>query len=111
MPARPHRLLVHLADGRRVPLDPEEIYYLEAQEADTVVRTRSKRLLHDVRSLGQIEPLLAAWPFARIHRALLVNLHRVRELRPRRGARGWEVVLAAPVNKVLPVAEGRVREL
>jgi DNA-binding LytR/AlgR family response regulator len=64
-----------------------------------------------VRTLGQLETLLAGWAIARIHRSFVVNLHRVRELRPRRDGRAWEVVMASPVNRVLPLAEGRLREL
>ena len=45
------RVLLHLDDGRRVPLDPAEIFFLEAEGDETVVRTRGRRRLRDVRSL------------------------------------------------------------
>jgi DNA-binding LytR/AlgR family response regulator len=105
------RVILRLAGRRRALVEADEIYYLEAVGPDTRVRLRASRLLQDVRTLGQLEAALARWPFFRIHRSFLVNLNRVREVRPRPGTRGWEVVMASPVNKVLPVANGRARAL
>ncbi len=34
------RILLHLQDGRRIPVDPQEIYILEAEGGETLVRTR-----------------------------------------------------------------------
>ena len=34
------RILLHLQDGRRIPVDPQEIYLLEAEGGETLVRTR-----------------------------------------------------------------------
>ena len=34
------RILLHLQDGRRIPVDPQEIYLLEAEGDETLVRTR-----------------------------------------------------------------------
>ena len=34
------RILLHLRDGRRIPVDPQEIYLLEAKGGETLVRTR-----------------------------------------------------------------------
>jgi len=34
------RILLHLKDGRRIPIDPQEIYLLEAEGGETLVRTR-----------------------------------------------------------------------
>jgi hypothetical protein len=49
-PVAARRVLLHLDDGRRVPLDPAEIFLLEAAGDETVVRTRGRRPLRDVRS-------------------------------------------------------------
>ncbi len=32
------RILLHLQDGRRIPLDPQEIYLLEAEGGETIAR-------------------------------------------------------------------------
>ncbi len=45
MPALPDRILIRLADGLRHPLDPEEVYFLEAIEGATRLRSRSARAL------------------------------------------------------------------
>ena len=34
------RILLHLQDGRRIPVDPQEIYLLEAESGETLVRAR-----------------------------------------------------------------------
>jgi len=47
------------------------------------VRTRASRALRDVRSLGEIEPLLLRHGFLRTHRNYLVNSRRVRQVRRR----------------------------
>ena len=105
----PDRILLHLADGRRVPVDPGEIYLLETAEGDTSVRLRSRRRLRDVRRLGDLVELLAPHGFVRIHRSHAVNLRRVREIRPVGG--GWEVRMDPPVNRVLPVSRREASDL
>jgi hypothetical protein len=51
------RILVHQSEGRRIPLEPAEIFYLEADDFQTVIRQRGKRLLRDSRGLGQLSSL------------------------------------------------------
>lgn len=103
--------LLHPADGERMPVRFEEVYYLEAEDRATRIRLRSSRLVRDPRSLGELEPLFAAHGFLRIHRNHMVNLARVRVVRRREGGQDWEVKLEPPVNRVLPVARGRLGEL
>lgn len=103
--------LVHLPDGRRRVEELADIYYLEADGGDTLVRLRGKERLRDVRRLAELEELLTAVGFVRTYRSFVVNPGRVRELRPRRESRGWELVLDPPVNKILPVSEDRVEAL
>jgi DNA-binding LytR/AlgR family response regulator len=110
-PGAARRVLLHLADGRRVPLEPDEIFFLEAQGDETDVRTRGRRRLHDVRALGQMLARLPPGRFVAIHRSLVVNVDRVAEVRRRSNDRDWELRLEAPVNRVLPVARGRVAAL
>jgi DNA-binding LytR/AlgR family response regulator len=108
-PAR--RVLLHLDDGRRVPLDPAEIFLLEAEGDETVVRTRGRRRLRDVRSLGELMDRLPAGLFVLIHRATAVNVDRVTEVRRRPNERDWELRLEPPVNRVFPIARGRAEAL
>ncbi len=78
------RVLMHLQDGRRIPVDPQEVYFLEADGGETLVRTRRAQ---------QFASRIA-----------------VREIRPALDG-GWEVKLDPPVNRVLPVSRRRVATL
>jgi DNA-binding LytR/AlgR family response regulator len=109
--ATPRRVLLHLGDGHRVPLDPAEIFLCEADGDETVVRTRGRRRLRDVRSLGEVMRRLPRGLFVLIHRSVAVNVDRVAEVRRRPGERDWELRLEPPVNLVLPVARGRAEAL
>jgi DNA-binding LytR/AlgR family response regulator len=105
---RPRRVLLHLDDGRRVPLEPDEIFLLEARGDETELRTRGRRRLRDVRALGQVVERLPPETFVQIHRSIAVNVDRVTEMRRRPNGRDWELRLEPPVNRVLPIARGRV---
>jgi DNA-binding LytR/AlgR family response regulator len=108
---RARRVLLHLADGRRVPLEPDEVFLLEADGDETEVRTRGRRRLRDVRALGEVVAHLPPGRFVQIHRSLAVNVDRVAELRRRPPGRDWELRLEPPVNRVLPIARGRLAAL
>lgn len=108
------RVLLHVRRGSRVvkrAVDPADVYFLEAEGGDTLVRLRSARRLRDVRRLVEVAPLFEPFGFLPIHRAYAVNLRRVRELRPRDDGPDWEVKLDPPVNRVLPVARGELARL
>lgn len=105
------RILLHLPRGVRRPVEPDEIYFVEAEEGDCLVRLRGRRRVREVRTFGQVADLLEAHGFVRIHRGYLVNVRRVREIRPVRGEGGWEVRLDPPVNRVLPVSRRQSPEL
>lgn len=107
---RARRVLLHLADGRRVPLEPDEVFLMEADGDETRVRTRGKRRLRDVRALGEV---LARFQgaFVQIHRSIAVNVDRVDEVRRRPNERDWELRLEPPVNQVLPIARARLAAL
>ena len=105
------RLLLHLDDGRRVPIEPDEIFVLEADGDETEVRTRGRRRLRDVRGLGEVVARLPADRFVAVHRSIVVNVDRVAELRRRPDGRDWELRLEPPVNRVVPVARGRLAAL
>jgi DNA-binding LytR/AlgR family response regulator len=98
------RLLLHLARDRRRAIDPQDVYFLEATGQTTLVRLRSSRRLRDTRTLGELVPLLASFGVVRVHRNHAVNVRHVLEVRRRAGEADWEVKLAPPVNRVLPVS-------
>ena len=105
------RVLLHLQDGRRVPVEPDEVFYLEADGDETAVRTRGRRKLRDVRSLGELTARFPKGLLVLVHRSTAVNVDRVAELRRRENGRDWELRLEPPVNRVIPVARDRVPEL
>lgn len=104
-------VLLRLADGSRKPVDPADVYLLEAVGDDTAVRLRGKTPEVDVRKLGELESVFARHGFVRVHDSWIVNPRRILLARPRRGGQDWELVMAPPVNAVVPVARGRVAEL
>ena len=110
-PTAPLRVLLHLRDRRRRLVDPEDVYYLEADGDDTLVRLRGARPLRDVRRLGEILEKLAPLGFVRVHRNHAVNVRQVLEIRRRRGQADWEVKLEPPVNRVLPVSRMYLKRL
>jgi len=74
------------------------------------VRTRHAQPLTDVRQLSELIDTFEPFGFAQIHRSWVVNLRRVRKIRPAPEG-GWEVKLDPPVNRVLPVSRRRVSAL
>ena len=105
------RVLLHLDDGRRVPVEPAEVFFLEAAGDETEVRTRGRRRLRDVRSLGELLVLFPDGLFVQVHRSYAINADRVAEVRRRPSGRDWEVRLEPPVNRILPVGRDRVQAL
>ena len=105
------RVLLHLRNNRWLTVDPDEIYYLEADGDETIVRRRGRRMLRDVRSLGEVITAVKHCPVHRIHDKWAVNLRRVHEIRRTRAGRDWEVVMRPPVNRVLPVSRRRLQGL
>ena len=71
-----------IKDGGRVLfLRVEEIDWIEAAGVYVQVHTAGKTWLHRI-SLSELEAKLDARQFLRIHRSTIVNLSRIRELRP-----------------------------
>ena len=98
------RIAVQVSRDRRRIIEIDDIFFLEADGPATFVRTRSRRRFRDTRSLGEMVALLGPQQgFLRIHRNHAVNLRRIIELRIRRRGPDWEVKLAPPVNRLLPV--------
>ena len=96
--------------GRITLLERDQIFYVEAQGDDSLIRTARVKLFRHVEPLEEVEARLPSPPFFRIHRSYIVNLNRVLELRLR-GGRDYEVKMDPPVNKVLPVSRDRYPEL
>ncbi len=107
----PHRVLLHVTPLRRITVDPGDVYLLEADRDDTIVRKRGRRTIRDVRPLGEIDAVFGPRGFQRIHDKWSVNVRRIREIRRQRDGRDWEVVMQPPVNRVLPVSRGRLAAL
>jgi len=108
------RILLNASDGPRLvrrAVDPADVYFLEADGGDTVVRLRGATRLRDARRLSELLALFEPFGFLRIHHSYAVNLRRVRELRQREEGDDWEVKLESPVNRVLPVARGERERL
>ena len=79
---REERVLLHLDERTRRAIDPADIYFLEADGSDTLVRLRSSRRLRDARQLPEVLALFVPHGFLRIHRSHAVNL--AHQGRPRR---------------------------
>jgi len=105
------RMIVWVEVGRGVVVEPDDVFWLEAEGAATWVRLRGRDRLRDRRSLGKVAEALADFGFLRVHKNHAVNLRRVQEVRRRSPGGDWEVKLEPPVNRVLPVARGRARDL
>ena len=107
----PHRILIHISRSEHRVLDPDDVYFLRARGGETEVRLRSRTLLVDLRSIGEVLPLLEPFGFVRIHREHVVNIARIRILRLQADGRDWELKLEPPVNKVLSIARDRLAGL
>lgn len=108
---RSKRVLLHLADGSRVPLEPEEVFFLQAAGDETEVRTRGSRRLRDVRSLGELSRRFPRGLFVQVHRSWVVNADRVSEVRPRATGRDWELKLEPPANRIVPISRTYLKDL
>lgn len=95
-------VLLHLDGERRLVLDAEDVYYLEAAADDTIVRRRGRRTLRDVRPLGELMPRFQPAGFHRVHDKWAVNLGRIGEIRRQRDGSDWELAMLPPVTRSPP---------
>jgi DNA-binding LytR/AlgR family response regulator len=108
----PHsKVLLHLNPNLRRVIDPAGVYFLEAVGGDTLLRRRGARRFKDVRRLGDIMKVWRNRGFVRIHRNHAVNVEHILEIRRRTENDLWEVKLAPPVNRVLPVSRNYLNDL
>ncbi|MCI0807469.1 MAG: LytTR family transcriptional regulator, partial [Chloroflexi bacterium] len=63
------RFPVRSEPGRIILLDREDIYYVEAEGDDSLIRTARKKRYPHVEPLETIESRLPSPPFFRIHRS------------------------------------------
>lgn len=95
----------------RQAIEGDEVYFVEAKEDDTELRTRGARVLKDVRPMGVLAAAFFRHGFVRIHRDHLVNPRHVRRVRRRARGDDWEVTPDPPVNVVLPVSRSALAAL
>ena len=100
------RLAVETREGATLLFDPSQVFYLEVDGHDTLVRTARKWSLDAWR--GGLARLPAP-PFFRCHESFVVNLARVRSVET--AGRDRRLRLDPPVNRLLPVARGRLAAL
>ena len=105
------RVLVRVSESELVPVDPADIYLLEAEGGSTRVRSRSRDALVDLREMSEVAPLFQPFAFLRVHREFAVNLARVARVRRRPSGRDWEGKMEPPVNRVIPVARDALSAL
>lgn len=101
------RLPVKGPDGMIELIEIDSIFYLEAKEGDTIIRTKRKKLYHSVERLSALEKKLPQPPFVRCHREYVVNLNRVRAMAAR-SDRDDDLRLDPPVNRRIPIARDRL---
>ena len=101
------RLPVRAPDGTTRFFDLDDVYYLEAREHDTLVRAARRTTFRSAERLSALASRLPSPPFFRCHNKYVVNLLRVHQLERPQG-RDYSLRLEPPVNKVVPLARGRV---
>ena len=101
-------MLLHLEPELTVPVEPDEVFLLEADGDETRVRTRGRRRLRDIRSLGEVLARFPSGLFVQVHRSAAVNVDRIAEVRRRENGRDWELRLEPPVNSVVPIGRTRL---
>ena len=97
-------------DGSIELIELESIFYLEAREGDTWIRTARKKMYRSVQELHELASRLPAPHFVRCHRGFIVNLKRVRAIVPR-GFNDHDFKLDPPVNTRIPIARSRFPEI
>ena len=101
------RLPIKSPNGMIELIEIDSIYYLEAKEGDTLIRTKRKKHYHSVERLSVLEKKLPGPPFIRCHREFVVNLNRVRAIVDR-SQRDQDLRLDPPVNRRIPIARDRL---
>ncbi|HEX6352524.1 DNA-binding protein [Actinophytocola sp.] len=102
--------IIGVRDSRLVVLAPAEIRYAEADRNTVWLSTDRGRLQAAMRGLDNVESVLRAHGFCRVHRRFLVNLRRVAELE--RGVRGELFLITDPLApEFIPVSRRHAPEV
>ncbi|MCS5696471.1 LytR/AlgR family response regulator transcription factor [Desulfofundulus thermocisternus] len=103
----PARLVIR-QDENLVFLDTQDIILITREDRKTVILTREEKL-NTTESLNSIEERLPGNNFFRSHRAYIVNLNMVREIRPW-GKNSYQITFSGTKQKAL-LASNKAREL
>jgi DNA-binding LytR/AlgR family response regulator len=103
------RLAVETPEGTTLLFEPSQVFYLETEGHDTLVHTARKKPYRSTRRMADLLTRLPGPPFFRCHESFAVNLARVRSIET--VGRDRRLRLDPPVNRLLPVARGRVASL
>jgi sigma-54 dependent transcriptional regulator, acetoin dehydrogenase operon transcriptional activator AcoR len=102
--------VIGVRDNRLVVLVPSEIRYAEADRNTVWLSTDRGRLQAAVRGLDNVDQLLRAHGFCRVHRRFLVNLRRVAEVE--RGGKGELFLITDPrAPELIPVSRRHAPEV
>ena len=101
------RLVIPIPNGYQI-VAVQDIFYLQSAGSYSYVFTSAGRLL-TTQPIAQWEEMLVPLGFFRIHRAFLVNMHHVRQVRREREADIGAVVLTT--GETLPVSRRRLQHL
>lgn len=107
-PAR--RLWGERENGARVSLELGQVLWLEAKDKRVYCITQAGEQLRLKRSLKQLEADLPSPPFARVHRAYIVNLDHTAEVAPW-FAGGWRIRMADAEGTRIEVSRRYTRRL
>lgn len=89
-------------------LSYHEIYYMEAEGKNLWIHTKEKKFRGN-KSLNFYEEKLKKNSFFRTHKSILVNMEKLRKLRPR--INYTYDILFHDINDVVPISRSKVKEL
>jgi len=104
------RLPVKNTNGSIDLIEIDAIFYLEAKEGDTLIRTKRKNPYRSVQRMHELAKRLPAPAFVQCHREYIVNLNRVRAITPRNN-RDYDLRLDPPVNHRIPISRNRLSNI
>lgn len=103
--SRSHDRVVVRCSGKVLFLEVEELDFIEASGNYIRIHAGGEQyLVHE--SLGRVENALDKSIFARVHRSVIINLHKIRSLQP---CNSGEYIMTLASGKSLPVSK-RYRE-
>ena len=110
MPSNIQKLPVKNKNGSIDLIEIDSIFYLEAKEGDTIIRTKRKKPYRSVQRLHELAKKLPSPPFVQCHREFIVNLNRVRAITPRKTL-DYDFRLDPPVNRRIPISRKRLKPI